>query len=294
MKLVLLLSCQFFITTAFAQWPTILDEVKTNDLKGPVKKCIEKVYTINHGDYHFFDTIPKSIKFFDEKGRLTEYWSDPKLRQNFSITLLYYAASGNLEEIKEFDRDSSIDKHWVYIYDKKGRIIKETGCQPLMHGQKPIRIIDYKYNGSGRLIEKHYHSGDPIGGPSLQKEKFEHCYYEYDNNGFLVKYTVKRKGYDFDLIKDGTLEFTNDTSGKPIVYYEIGKGKVRKKTDELSYYETGLLRETRLYRDSAVYHHKYEYEYDNHGNWTRREEYEVKGNGKNDLKRATIRTIMYY
>jgi hypothetical protein len=294
MKLVLFISCQFFITTVFAQWPTILDEIRINNLKGPVKKCIENVYAINNGNYYLSDTIPKSIKFFDEKGRLTEYWSDPKLRQNFTTTLLYYAASGNLEEIKEFDRDSSIDKHWVYTYDKKGRIIRETGCQPLMYGQKPIRIIDYKYNGSSLMIEKHYHTGFPIGGPSLEKEKFEHGYYEYDNNGFLVKYTVKRKGYDFDLLKDGTLEFINDTLGKPIVYYEIGKGKVRKKTEELSYYETGLLRESKRYLDSGVYYHKYEYEYDKHGNWTRKEEYEVKGNGKIDLKRTMIRTIIYY
>jgi hypothetical protein len=293
MKLVLFISCQLFISTVLAQLPVIFDNNYVNDLKGPVKKCIENVYDINNGDYYLADTVPKSIKLFDEKGRVTGYWSNPNSRQEYSETVLKYATSGNLEEIKELYRDGSIDKHWVFKYDKKGHVIKQSGYQPRIYGQKPIREIDYKYDDSNRLIEKHYHSGYPIGGPSREKEKFEHCYYEYDTNGFVVKCTVKRKGYDFDLIKDGTLEIINDTSGKPLVYYDIQKDNVRKKTEESSYYETGLLRENKHYFDAAIWHRRYEYEYDKHGNWTKKEEYEVKGN-KSDLKKSIIRTIVYY
>src|SRR5689334_3335022 len=77
MKLFLLLACVFFVSIVSAQ-PTILEESYMedlsyiNDLKGPVKECILNEYTIYSGRTLSTDTIPKTIRRFDEHGRLIE------------------------------------------------------------------------------------------------------------------------------------------------------------------------------------------------------------------------------
>ena len=277
-----------FLSAASAQENILKDSYILNtsisDLKGQVKQCIENEYTItNDGSYYLADTMPNNILLFDEKRRLIELRSNPTSKGKYYKTLFSYGKSGCLEEIKELFHDGTDYRYWAFACDKHGNIIKLTGYEYL-NGRQLFKTNDYTYNDKNHLTEEHKRSG----------AKEEHCYYEYDVNGFMVKMTIKRKGFDFDLAGDGISEFVNDSTGKPVTEYIIEKNNTRTKFQELFYYENGLLREKVEYLGLAKVRHRYEYEHDHNGNWTTKREYEVDDTGRSVLKKSMSRNLTYY
>jgi hypothetical protein len=302
MKLTLFLTCLFLASMASAQ-PTILEESYIadrsyiNDLKGAVKGCILYENDISHGTYHPSDTVPKSIGFFDEQKRLIELQSGPvSTPAKYAKTVFTYTASGHLKEITEFLIDGVYYRNWVFKTDRKGNIIEQTGYEST-YGKRPFRINEYKYDENDRLIEIHKHTGYPLGVSSVtgQKEKYEDYYYEYDTKGFVVKSRVVRRGFGSPFDVDGTAEYVNDAAGNPLVHYVIGKQNVREKFEESTYYETGLIQKKITHLDgSLTLQYRYEYQYDEHGNWTTKKEYKISGKGESTPTKTTTRKITYY
>lgn len=311
MRLMLIVAFQCLIGVALAQ-----DEIEypfRHDLKGSVQECSAKKFKarfgadkIEMGEYIEDDKF--GIRVFDRDGRLIEFRTHPDANATYEKKVITYQATGCLQEVKEYHRKGYVEGNSVYGCDAKGNVIAQTDYY-FVYEDRPTARITYKYDEAGRMTEMHKKSGIPKHNAAKSKSEFdedhyEHRYNEYDKNGFLIKWTIKREGMDPELaaLFSGSAEITNDAQGRPLAEYAVNdlaakEGKTKRLAKEMTYNAEGFLSKKVDYHNYGVKVIYYEYTYDNQGNWiTRTELQSSDASGKNTgvPMNIIIREIKYY
>jgi hypothetical protein len=276
-----------------------------HDLKGPVQACSEKkfkaVYSpqgnVVQGAYQ--DDDKWGIQRFDPQGRLVEFRTQADTATGkYTRTELTYDPAGCWQKVTEYHEQGSFKYSQVYRCDHRG-VVSERLDYSYLYADKATGVTTYKHDAAGHVTEKHYRYGNP------KPDKYDHRYYEYDKNGFLVKWSIKRDGIDPELaaILSGTAEVTNDVQGRPIAEYGLNDsaakaGKAKKLQKELVYNAEGFLAQLVEYAGyggaKTTY---YEYTYDDRGNWITRVELQASAKpGKVNAvpMTITVREIKYY
>jgi hypothetical protein len=312
MRLILILIAQVFACAALAQR---IEYPYHHDLKGPVRECSERKFAahfvadkIEPGEYQEDRKI--GITFFDRQGRLLEFRTHADASGKYEKVVLTYDEAGCLQEMREYREDGSFESSSVYECDAGGNVVVKTDYYFLYEG-RPNGRTTYKYNEAGRLMETHWKYGRPKRNPTrpsaleLQDVRHEHRYNEYDKNGFLVKWTIKREGIGGEMgdLFSGSAEIVNDAYGRPVAEYSLNdlaakEGKTKKLSGEMAYNEQGFLSKKVTYYNlptpPVTY---YEYTYDDHGNWITL--IEMKSSDRSGKDRGvpesiTVREISYY
>lgn len=311
MRLMLILAFQCLIGSALAQ-----DEIEypfRHDLKGPVQECSVKKFKahfgagkIEMGEYIEDDKF--GIKAFDRDGRLIEFRTHPDAAATYEKKVITYLETGCLQEMKEYHRKGYVEGNSVYGCDAKGNVITQTDYY-FVYEDRPTARITYKYDAAGRIAEMHKKSGIPKNKAAKSKSEFdedhyEHRYNEYDKNGFLIKWTIKREGMDPELaaLFSGSAEVTNDAQGRPLAEYAVNdlaakEGKTKKLSREMTYNAEGFLSKKVDYNNLGITVTYYEYTYDDRGNWITRLERkssDASGKDKGIPMNMIVREIKYY
>jgi hypothetical protein len=305
---ILILVAQFFACVVSAQK---IEYPYVHDLTGAVLECSEKKFSvqlvgngIEKGRYLPNDDI--GIRLFDRQGRLTEFRSHADTSGRYERTVLTYLEGGCLSEIKEYADKGYLESNSVFKCDKEGRVAEVIEYY-FLYENKPISKTTYRYNKSGLITESHKKYGTPKRSAgkltdSYEEDRYEHRYYEYDKNGFRIKWTIKREGIDPELVNllSGGAEVTNDAQGRPVVEYGVNDeaakaGKPKKLQKEMAYNEKGFLSRHVSYRAFGTEVSYYEYTYDEHGNWITKTELKSSNPAtKGTPDNITIREIKYY
>ena len=299
-------------------WGQDIEYPYQHDLKGSVQVCSEKKFKarmegnkVVRGDYQADKHL--GVRVFDQAGRLVEFREQPDSTDGgqFKKWTVTYDAAGCWQQVTEYQEDGRFDSRQDYTCDRKGRVTERLDYYYL-YGDRPTEITTYKYDDAGRLTERHNRYGDPKQGPKryppqFVQDKYKHRYNVYDQNGYLVKWSIKYEGIDpeFGALASGAAEVTNDAQGRPIAEYGLNdlaakekNTQAKKLQKEMVYNAQGLIAQLVEYRGyggpKTTY---YDYTYDDHGNWiTRTELIGTMKPGKVNaaLESITVREIKYY
>ena len=281
--------CLFAVLIAHAAWPQDIEYPYKHDLKGAVQECSEKKFKITYaggkvgkGDYQPDDKL--GVRRFDTQGRLTGFntHADTVTGKYKKVTVTY-DGTGCWQKVATYHEDGRFESSHEYTC-AGGRVVERVDYH-YVYGDRPTDVTTFKYDNSGRLKERHHRYGDVkqggrISPPQFLNEKFDHKYYEYDRNGYLVKWSIKREGMDPELaaMASGFREITNDAQGRPIAEYGLNDlaakgGQTKKLSAETVYNAQGFIAQLVDYSSyGGLKTYYYEYTYDDHGNWITRTE----------------------
>jgi hypothetical protein len=282
-KIALSLPAFISLYTVFAQEITYPYE---HDLKGPVQACSEKKYDVSFaggqvqaGNYQ--EDKHLGIRAFDRQGKLVEFKTQPDEEGKYKRTVVTYDAGGCWMEIREFGKKEYYESSAEFTCDDKGRVIQKIEFDYL-NDESPNSVTTYTYDAAGHITGSHRRWGDPKRGATKSnivfvQDKYDHLYKTYDQNGYLVKWSIKREGIDpeFAALFSGEAEITNDAKGRPIAQYSLNdlaakenKSKQKKLSREMVYNAEGFIAQQVEYnsygKPDVTY---YDYTYDSHGNW---------------------------
>jgi hypothetical protein len=284
-----------------------------HDLKGATQECSERKFKAAYsdgkvvtGEYQADDKV--GIRLFDREGRLVEFRTQDD-DGKYKKVVVTYDGTGCWQKTTEYREGGRFHSSQEYKCNGRGNVVERVDFDYL-YGDRPTAITTYKYDAAGHLTENHHRYGDPKPGPrrsppQFVSDKYDRRYYEYDGNGFLVKWSIKREGIDaeFAALLGGFAEVTNDAQGRPIVEYSLNdlsakEGKTKKLSKEMVYNAEGFLAQLVEYSGyggpRTTY---YEYTYDDHGNWITRTELKSSmkpGKANAVAETITVREIKYY
>jgi hypothetical protein len=213
----------------------------------------------------------KSFYFYNLSGKIIE-----RVVANFDGTLMvrtlyFYDERGRIREAKTESYDGAMSGTTTYTYNEKGRLIEAAG----INGE-----FTYSYDANGHLIEER-----KDGGPSV------YLLYTYDEQG------KKRTTTSYDPHDPGLgiekVETTYDIQGKPVTsltYYTHRKNGVPEE-------EKDAKARKKIPRPKGWF---YAYEYDAHGNWVKRTDWECETSETSrklvckNPSLVVYRTISYY
>ena len=267
---------------------------------------------------------------FDESGRLiADSSSDREMDQEPFRHMYHYDGTGRLSEEIHFNRDGSPAGKKQYVYDSAGRKAEELSYD--VNGELFSRL---QYDGQQNLTRMDSFRPD---GSLIEKQSIVHSYHR-EGNILVDSYSTANLGLVKDLYaynEAGQL-MKKSVGGYETSYDANGRATEEKLGDiqtTHSYDEQGRLTETLVHDSSAVepvfgrsmrsvfkydsrgnelertvyrgdgsvlMHYDWTYEYDSHGNWTKRIEEEKVFNAREDFKPSTLqilsavyRTIFY-
>ena len=225
----------------------------------------EKGNQLEHVVDEFFG-LPssKEVRKYDGNGNLVEsVWSDA---EGVTGRRVHTYANGKLMRIVSYNPDNTIEMMEINSYRKDGLLLETK----IVLGKRPDGKMIYKYDARGNLSEVAYYANSgarsiAVTGPCLGVHRVTYTYNEQ-------RYPTKIVYHEPDGRVRQTLQYSYDTKGLVTAHY-------------LEYYE-------------AKQTFAYSYEFDSHGNWTRKTT--TKDLGNKDFPDAsksisvTSREISYY
>lgn len=204
------------------------------------------------------ETARKHIYVLDQNGKRVEYKiMQPTGSAGDERYVYKYDASGNRIAEDLFHKTSLVSRN-ENAYDAQGRLIAQTFYNP--DGSVSARIAN-SFSADGKRLERIRHEGDLLT---------YRVRYQYDGKGRLERVETVGSYVDLDSGSDGYV------TGQVVYVY---KGKDQPK-------------ETVIYNPDGSFRERLVFEYDSHGNWTRRTR-RVKTNGKDTPAQIEYRTITY-
>ncbi|MBP5455630.1 MAG: hypothetical protein J6Y37_03960 [Paludibacteraceae bacterium] len=251
-------------------------------LNGKVKQIIEQQFLteIRFGKVEKGDLYRSEgwdcIYYFNEKGRFSKVSQLDAMSDELSYTTYTYNQHDTLTIETSYDAEGEISEKSVYTYDEKGRVAQVvifnntdnlTGSRLYEYDDKTNTSTICAYSPRGRLLNKAENKLDRNGNPAEFKL--------YNEENQLVNYRKEVHA------KDGQLKMlTILTPSAQIVM-----------TVTFQYDKNGnlLLQEGSDENGERFIPKRYEYKFDEKGNWTQKIEYEG-----DEAKTVTERQIEYY
>jgi len=185
----------------------------------------------------FGEAMGKMSRIFDKAGFLTEYsWVDPK--GNLIKKDIYSYAGGRLAQTLTYNGALALVEKTVNNYDSRGRLEAENYYDPV----RPVAKTIYKYDDKNNLVEVAFFMADgskataPVG-PCLGAHRVT---YEYGEKRLITA----RVDFEADGTKKKGYKWTYDDKGQIARYF--------------------------IESASSTTSFIYKYEFDSHGNWTKR------------------------
>jgi hypothetical protein len=250
-----------------------------------------------------YDDNNRKVKFIDYVfGYFRDYSDDlPPNKDEFiqEYKIYEYDEFGNLIEENEYDNiRKEIYEKTIYTYDDKGNLIEEGSCKPYIDRYSKKEKCDYKglegykFNKKNQMIKKY-----KIGNWSPHNTD---TYYKYGKDGRETEakgfYITKKDtvlGYHYITEYD---ENGNKTKEEEIVgrYRSIGFDKYKTESLEYDKFQNIILQEFITSNGQRIKVVKYNYAYDNKGNWIERQKLEGKTSSDLKLTEKNTRKIEYY
>lgn len=314
-----------FVSVAYGQ----KNQVEMDGFAGNVKQIKQSVFeaidsmgVILKGKPSGYESTNYLYRY-DSKGRLLESkkFDDRGLANINNVNTYEYNEKGLL--IKKIDSGYP----WVYIYNKKGKLISEAKRYTSKEGFTYAYV--YSYDKKGNMIEQKALLGDSTVDAKWvftydgKKNQTEENYYDehgvdetykfkYDSKNHMIEkswtydsdgYAGERTTWQFD--KKGNLlvtcqyNKTNSLTSKDSCVYNA-KGQ---KLEAWFYYygsldskhvytlnDLGQVVEEKVYEKADILSRSYTYEFDSHGNWIK----EIEFNPEGKPKSITVREFEYY
>jgi hypothetical protein len=235
-------------------------------LKGKVKQIIELQYLavekfgkIEKGDLYRQSDWDKII-IFDEKGYYSEITYLSSYGETVGRTDYTYTPNGNLLVEQNYDAEGGFSDKKQYFYDDKGRVNDilmfnnaggSRGSKIIRYDDKNSEVTISTYNFSGMLTYKEVQKLDGNGFPTETKI--------YNGDDVLVNHRIDK--FDKNGLRKQMTAFLPDGS----VYVKLSF--TYDKNHNL------LLQEGVDGNNEAFLPERYEYAFDNSGNWTKRIHY---------------------
>ncbi len=252
-SIILIISCFTLSCLTHKEFKETTDREKEN-LKGYVKSVnvFQDSLLLNKTDYSKKGFKTKST-FYDHNGELRN-------QNNFEYI------KGFLASVTSEFADETVYKT-IYERDSKNRIIKETSIYP--NGEVDSRI-EFEYNDSDQIIKRTY----------IPKNNNSYCYtFEYSLTEKKEIHCTYGLHYLYQL-SDGLVIKRNEYKSNGEIHmghsYEYNEHK-------------DVILELELWNNKETDRIKYNYEYDNAGNWLIKVQ-EWKSGGKSKVRRE----ISYY
>ena len=254
------------------QYKANVIDYKTGETEKPVIEFKEEFtkdgYILYQAYFDHFGKIEQNVKNkFDNKGYLQRSVSENFITNSRSVQTFKCDTLTGKPVYSHSVFDDSTDFETYSRYDKNGNITEQTNIQ---NGDTTTNRIEYKYDGKGNILSKRVIQNSEDGKNVYLTE------YKYDQNGNQTELINKS---DFYGEMKTTYEYDNDNRVKKITQFDDGQIEQETFFDKfynqtlVKYYNNGLL-EREL---------KYEYEFDNRGNWIERKAFmkEYAGQNKN-------------
>lgn len=233
---------------------------ETLNLNGKIKSIrqIPRHIQTKFGKYLIGEPWPyveeNFVLLFDESGKLVEKRLFYNNGTKYSREMYYYNEDGNRYKEVLYNQNGSLGSRITYVFDRKGRIT-QSDC----HNYLGVNYI-YKYDNRGNRVEAHKYYGDG--------NLYFKATYAYNKKGNRIEeqiFTSEGKlfskwKYQYDesgnrIIKERYLP--NDRPDCKLVYkYDENHNKTHWK----HFGSDGQL----------ISEGTYVYEYDSHGNWTKK------------------------
>ncbi|MCF7792518.1 MAG: hypothetical protein K9N09_01165 [Candidatus Cloacimonetes bacterium] len=303
-------------------------DLAKEDLEGKVKAITSSTFKADTDSeelvWELKSTISaKTIKIFDVKGNLIEEKNFMEDGTIFSSSVYEYDESGNNSKIIDSD-GAGIKYCYKYDYDEDGNMLEEKqfganddllGKYIFEYDEKGYKIKSQEIDTDGNVTTTYKYVNNNDGKPVEQKifdgdEQRNHTKIEYDENGNLTKSWL----YDEDDNLKETNILTYNENDKPVtmisenkidevikkydyVYNDIDKvsqvelyeNAVLVRSEDYEYNEHGDDKWMKFDLEGTITTYRYEYKYDDQGNWAEKIEYK---NDEPDIK--YIREITYY
>ena len=250
-----------------------------------------------------YDTNNRKTKFIDYLfGYFRDYSEElPSNKDEFiqEYKIYEYNELGNLIAENEYDNiRKEIYEKTIFTYDDNGNLIEEGSCRSYIDRYSKKGKCDYKglegyqFNQKNQMVKKF-----KIGNWSPHNTD---TYYKYDNNG----QEIEAKGF-YITKKDTVLgyhyiteynEKGNQTKEEEIVgrYRSIGFDKYKTESIEYDKFQNIILQEFITLDGLRIKVVKYNYVYDDKGNWIERKKMEGKTSSDLELTERKTRVIKYY
>lgn len=189
----------------------------------------------------------KILYFYDKKGKLNKMLWFGKNGVQEAKTDFKYDKRGNL--LWEREEESGVTYMDKYSYDKNGFLIEEISLE----NKEMIYTAQYVNDSLGRVIELQYFEPENHKSVTLKS---------YDRMGNLISENYKR----LDIEKRRNSIYSYAADNKLVEYSSTGDAM-----KEVEYYDAqGNLVLNAIYELSGKLRDeiRYEYTYDQHGNWT--------------------------
>jgi len=210
-----------------------------------------------------------------------------------------YDELGNLILENEYDNiRKEIYKKTIFTYDDNGNLIEEGSCYPYIDRYSKKEKCDYKglegyqFNQKNQMVKKF-----KIGDWSPHNTD---TYYKYDNNGQEIEakgfYITKKDtvlGYHYitKYNEEGLKTKEEEIAGR---YRSIGFDKYKTESIEYDKFQNIILQEFITSVGQRIKVVKYNYVYDDKGNWIERKKMEGKTLSDLELTERKTRKIKYY
>jgi hypothetical protein len=265
---------------------------------------LEKFYVKNRlvseevFDYDLNNRLIKSIDYV--YGFFRDFTGDtPENKDGFisMIETFEYDEDGNLMEDTMNNVKGDIFKKHIFIFDTNGNLVEDGRCKnydKLLDKKKCeyIPSTGYQYNQNNQMIKKY-----SIGDWSPHNTD---TYYKYDNNGREIEakgfYITKKDtvlGYHYIYQYDNN---GNKTKEVEIVgrYRSIGFDKYKTESIEYDKFQNITLQEFITLDGQRIKVVRYNYVYDDKGNWIERQKMEGKTSSDLELTERKTKEIKYY
>jgi len=243
-----------------------LDEYKANvtdyetgEAEKPIivfKKEFTEIGKISYQEhYSSFGKLEQYTRSkFDDKGYRIESVSEDCIAHSRTFTTAKYDdLSGKLVSAHVKINDS-INMDVSYKYGKHGNIVEQTGVR---NGDTTLKRFEYIYGEKGRIILKKQIENSKYGINEYLNE------FKYDKNGNLIKVTNKSGIFGVSKL---TYEYDGENRRKKDTRYN--SEQIQKETSFNNRYNKTY---EKFYRNGSLDKEiKYDYKFDNKGNWIER------------------------
>jgi TonB family protein len=195
------------------------------------------------------------------------------------VSVPQYNEKGELVRVDYKLEDGSVFSTHTHKYDNAGREVEDISHES---GSEPFKRVNV-YSDKGSLLETTSYKG---------AAPFKRITYTYRENGKLDKVVVHRIGERTEI--EGARIY--DLNGNMTEFISYGRDGSVELKEVSKYDERGNTTEESRHRGdgSLISRTTTVYEFDSHGNWTKKEAETILGDGKPSHKEVTRRLITYH
>jgi hypothetical protein len=269
------------------------------------KNLIQKRYYVKNRvvseEIYDYDEFNKKIKFIKYVfGYFRDYSEEfPPNKDVFiqDFKTFEYDNTGNLIIENTHTNKGDIFEKEIYTYDSNGNKIEEGSCRPYLDRYSKEKKCDYRPIYGWNYDDKNQMT------KSFQLADFSphntDTYYKYDSKGR----EIESKGYyiDKDTILGYHFNYVYDNFGNKIKdeevfgkYRRLGFDRYKTERKEFDEFQNIILEEFITKDDERIKVVKYNYIYDDKGNWIERQKMEGKTSSDLELTERKTREIKYY